>query len=51
MAQKSFDKNRHEIIQLQVQYQISRDEQKVRVQCQIDAMENLDLDDEEKTKQ
>lgn len=51
MAQKNFDNNRREIIQLQVQHQMSRDEQKIRVKCQIDAMENLDLDDEEKSRQ
>lgn len=50
-ASKNFDENRREIVQLQAQYQITRDEQKIRVQKQIDEMEKLDLDDEEKLKQ
>jgi len=33
------------------QYQISRDEQKLRVQNEIESMENVDLDDEEKLKE
>lgn len=32
-------------------YQISRDEQKLRVENEIQAMENLDLDDEAKLKE
>jgi hypothetical protein len=51
IAQKSFQQHRREIVQLQAKYQISRDEQKLRVQKEIDAMENLDLDDEEKLKE
>lgn len=51
IAQKSFSQNRREIVQLQAKYQISRDEQKLRVQKEIDAMENVDLDDEEKLKE
>lgn len=51
IAQKSFIENRREIVQLQAKYQISRDEQKLRVQKEIDAMENLDLDNEEKLKE
>lgn len=50
IAQKSFEINRREIVQLQAQYQIGRDEQKLRVQSEIDALENLDLDSEEKLK-
>ncbi|KAL7042289.1 hypothetical protein ACKWTF_001094 [Chironomus riparius] len=50
-AQKNFDENRRQIIQLQAQYQISRDEQKLRVQNEIESMENVDLDDEEKLKE
>jgi hypothetical protein len=33
------------------QYQISRDEQKLRVQNEIESMENVDLGDEEKLKE
>lgn len=51
IAQKNFSKNRRDIVQLQAKYQISRDEQKLRVQREIDAMEHLDLDDEEKLKE
>jgi hypothetical protein len=32
-------------------YQISRDEQKLRVASEIQAMENVDLDDEAKLKE
>lgn len=32
-------------------YQISRDEQKLRVENEIQAMENVDLDDEAKLKE
>ncbi|CAO1343903.1 unnamed protein product [Diamesa tonsa] len=50
-AQQSLMENRHDIIQLQAKYQITRDEQKLRVQSEIEEMENIDLDDEEKLKE
>ncbi|CRK94023.1 CLUMA_CG007548, isoform A [Clunio marinus] len=50
-AQKSFEMNRRDVIQLQAKYQISRDEQKLRVENEIQTMANADLDDEEKLKE
>jgi hypothetical protein len=37
--------------QSQARYQMSRDEQKLRVQKEIDAMADIELDDEEKLKE
>jgi hypothetical protein len=35
----------------QARYQMSRDEQKLRVQKEIDAMADIELDDDEKLKE
>ena len=39
------------VLFFQTKYQITRDEQKLRVQSEIEEMENIDLDDEEKLKE
>lgn len=49
-ALKSLEKIRGKIVQSETQYQIFRDEQKVRVENELSEMENIDLDDEEKLK-
>jgi protein TilB len=49
-ALKVFEQNREKIVQAEIQYQIFRDEQKIRVENELKQMEDNDLDNEEKLK-